>query len=441
MSCDCVICKNQKPFLMPDEIINAAKQENLAIFCGAGISTENKNVLPFSFYTTIKNELDDRSEDISFSEVMEKYCVLPNGRRKLTQKILERFDYIHSFPEIEDRATMFHKELAELYFVNTIITTNWDTYFEQYCDAIPIVIPPDFTFWDNRKRCVMKIHGSINNLSTIVATKTDYIECEKNLSKGILGSTLKTILATKTLLFIGFSFGDEDFNQILRFIEEEMKEYTPHIYIVTLDENLSQKMQYKKHTCINTDGTYFIHQLKMHFSENGLIEHLSKRDIISYTRELVSDVHNDVAKVDFKKYPQSAFCLAYQDGILHSFDRFIQMYNSGQYFRPGYLETCIYSYENLKKEHKKNNNYWDYAYYEGYQQGLLFIAMCDKDEKLIERFPIFYIPNSINELVTYKEFGDELERVERINGKYKRYANKLVEGYTDTNIVLHHPPY
>lgn len=42
---------------MPKEIIDAAIAENLVIFCGAGISTGNKNVLPTTFYSTILNEL------------------------------------------------------------------------------------------------------------------------------------------------------------------------------------------------------------------------------------------------------------------------------------------------------------------------------------------------------------------------------------------------
>ena len=108
---DCAICKNYKEFEMPSDIMEASKKGKLALFCGAGISTENKNVLPESFYMTIQNELDNTDTSMSFSETMQKYCDLPNGRRKLMKKIRERFQYIHSFPELEERATMFHREL------------------------------------------------------------------------------------------------------------------------------------------------------------------------------------------------------------------------------------------------------------------------------------------------------------------------------------------
>ncbi len=104
---------------------------------------------------------------------------------------------------------------------------------------------------------MLKIHGSINNLSSIIATKDDYKRCFYELQNGIIGATLKNIIATKTVVFIGFSFGDEDFNQIINFLRNEMGEIYPHIYIVTLDENLSGRLNYKNCTCILTSGTFF----------------------------------------------------------------------------------------------------------------------------------------------------------------------------------------
>ena len=215
MKCECAICKNNKPFNMPSRIVEAAINGDLVLFCGAGISTEGKNVLPYSFYESIKSELGETDDNKPFSSVMQNYCEQADGRKKLLNKIRERFNYIHSFPELERQATSFHRELSEIHPIRTIITTNWDTYFEEYCGAIPITIPDDFAFWDDHSRFVIKIHGSINNLSSIIATKEDYDGCFKQLRDGIIGATIKTILATKTVVFVGFSFGDEDFSQVI----------------------------------------------------------------------------------------------------------------------------------------------------------------------------------------------------------------------------------
>ena len=67
MSCQCEICSNNKPFNMPEQIVKAVINNELVLFCGAGISTENKTVLPYSFYTFIKNELK-----IEFKQILKK---------------------------------------------------------------------------------------------------------------------------------------------------------------------------------------------------------------------------------------------------------------------------------------------------------------------------------------------------------------------------------
>lgn len=232
---ECSICKSHHQFSMPDEIIEAIKQEKLVIFVGAGVSTENQNVFGYSLYEDILYDLGiKKSQNISFSNLMSKFCEQPNGRSKLLQKIKNRFDYIDSFPQLYQIATNFHQELSTIYQVNEIITTNWDDYFEKECGAIPIVTPEDFAFWDYPGRKVFKIHGSINNYGSIVATEEDYKKCYKKLRSGLIGSSLKLILATKVVLFLGYSFGDEDFNKIYNLLKKEMKGILPHAYIITL---------------------------------------------------------------------------------------------------------------------------------------------------------------------------------------------------------------
>ena len=85
MKCECEICKNNKPFEMPKEIVEAAIKGNLVLFCGAGISTESREVFPYSLYTDIKNELSIE-ENLSFSKIMQRYCDKPNGRKNLLKK-------------------------------------------------------------------------------------------------------------------------------------------------------------------------------------------------------------------------------------------------------------------------------------------------------------------------------------------------------------------
>ncbi|MEC1970202.1 hypothetical protein P9G36_24885 [Bacillus cereus] len=104
--CGCALCGNNKSFNMPDEIIESVKNEELILFCGAGISTESKNVLPISFYMDILSFLNDKyslglTTNISFSELMSTFCnVVPNGRKALFRINKRTVRYGKGFSEI-----------------------------------------------------------------------------------------------------------------------------------------------------------------------------------------------------------------------------------------------------------------------------------------------------------------------------------------------------
>lgn len=227
---------------MPEDIIKAVKKEELVLFCGAGVSTESKLVLPQTFYMSIHDELEKRcgkdiSLDITFSELMSLFVEkIPNGRRILIMKIKERFDYIESFPQLYDMATRFHQEVSKNPYIKTIITTNWDTYFEDICGCTTIIDDNDAALWNVFDKRVFKIHGSISNIGSIVATKDDYKKSYKRLSEDLIGDRLKTILSSNTILFIGFSFGDEDLNKIIDTLSDKMGEFTNQYYLVTTDK-------------------------------------------------------------------------------------------------------------------------------------------------------------------------------------------------------------
>lgn len=164
VNCECFMCKNNNSFDMPNEIIESVKKKELVLFCGAGISTESKAVLPTSFYMDVLTFLNSEHNlnldtDIAFSELMSKFCsIVPNGRKQLIRKINERFDRVQSFPELYNSATRFHKEVSKIPQIKTIVTTNWDDYFEKECLATSIVDNKDVALWNTFDRRVFKIH-------------------------------------------------------------------------------------------------------------------------------------------------------------------------------------------------------------------------------------------------------------------------------------------
>lgn len=311
---ECVRCRLKRPFKLPSEIVNACENRQLVIFAGAGVSTESRGVYPSNFYETIRKELRvPRKQNLSFSKLMSLYCSPPRSRKNLLQSIKERLDYVKSFPELYKYATEFHQELSTIPFIEEIFTTNWDDFFERECDAIPIVTSGDFAvFQDLPGRKVFKIHGSVNNYGSIVATKDDYRKCYRKLGREIIGNVLRTHLLTKTFVFVGYSFQDEDFQRICKTLSNEVQGLIPRSYVVTLDEKAESKLKSVNLnlTPIITSAPYFVQVLKAKLVRDKLmLPDDSYRLSEIYSKVMIE--HGRLSQLSYRKHPDSIYSQSY----------------------------------------------------------------------------------------------------------------------------------
>jgi len=438
--CDCQFCKNNNGFTLPNEIIEAAKSRQLVVFAGAGVSTESKKVYTKSLYTEICLELGINSNaGLSFSELMSIFCNQNNGRSKLLRKIKDRIDYVYSFPELYSRAADFHRELSTIEQVRDIVTTNWDDLFERECGATPFINAEDFIFWESADRRVLKIHGSINNYGSIVATEEDYKKCYKSLSTGLIGSHLKMILATKLVVFCGYSFGDEDFTKIYNSLIKEMKGLMPHSYIVTIDSDAVDKFKNLNMTPIVTDATFFIESLKSHLVGEGVLIDDS-RFIGAYDKlDELNNVHRVFSSlIKPRKEPEAIYNLCYQDGLKHAFERMIALRKNGHYSHECNVTQMIQNYNQRRKEKKSKKIYHDEAYIDGYLNGLIFFLADDEHR---EHMPLYYIYGYKGSIYNIQEYMELIEDSNNLHKQALRYAESIVSRSSDDEIVFHHTPF
>ena len=143
-----------------------------------------------------------------------------------------------------------------------------------------------------------------------------------------------------------------------------------------------------------------------------------------------------------QRYPSGIFTLAYQDGVIHAFERFIQNHKTGEYNRPCHIEELVAQYERMSYERHALGDYWNEAYYLGYTNGLILIRVCDDNpEKALSAFPFFYLPSKKNVSYNMETYRQDLERVSTAHSKYHRYAKKIIEEKASVGIVVHRPPY
>lgn len=441
-NCDCAFCKNKHEFAISDELMSELLSGNVTIFAGAGISTESRNVLKATFYDSVANEIGEAKSNLAFPELMEKYCEQANGRLKLLHKIKERFDQIDSFPELTRTATRFHRELGTFYPIRNIVTTNWDTYFERYCRATPFVTDPDLLFWEAADRRVLKIHGSVTNYGSIVATAQDYQQCQDRLGDGLIGAILKTILATQTVIFIGYSLSDSDFSAIYDFVKTQMNALHKQAYVVNPFESDCDKFRAAGLIPIQTDGAYFLEQVKAHAVAQ---EMLLSDDSFDAALELlveVQDEHDQLQSViKASDFPEVIYAASYQDGLMHALERAIEMSGSGRYSHRCKVSGIAEQYLKLQKEKRKFGRYEDVAYIEGYINGLAFLLMTN-DERASVPIPKYFAFGCEDEIENITDFVEFLSK----NPTPHKAANKRARAWlgrlsNPSSVVFHHPPW
>lgn len=439
-NCSCQFCKYRNEFNLPDNFIEDLVKGNIVLFAGAGISTENKNVFPRTFYEEISMELESTKK---FPDLMEEFCSRPNGRIRLIQKIKKRFQYAKSFPSIYGLATQFHCELASIPYFSIIITTNWDSYFEDECAATPFVIPADFHLWNIEGRKVLKIHGSINNIGSMVITRDDYDKVEEKLNKDLVGAFLKTIVGTKSILFIGYSLKDEDFMQIYSFLKNSLGNLMPTSYVVTIDNESEKYFKSIGMIPIFTDATYFIEIIKEHLIVNNFMMDDKKFLKVAELLDFINPLHLSISKeISLSDYPEFMYTLSFQDGVIHALERILEMYKTGEVSMKEVIQQQIEAYKKLRIK----SDYFDKAYIDGYVEGLKIFAIEEIETKDFQ----FYYLYGLKRDEQPKNKDDFIKLLEkRICTRNSENSDAIISAThviqelqnSDPEITIHHTPF
>jgi NAD-dependent SIR2 family protein deacetylase len=433
----CARCKDNLPFEMPKHLVTAVEQQRLVIFAGAGISTEKKTVFPSSFLSEIRHELR-APENLSFPEAMSLFCEQPDGRAKLLLRIRHRLEYVRSHPELYQQATSFHRELSTIWQIEEIVTTNWDDFFERVCGATPFITDKDLAFWSQVGRKVLKLHGSIHSLGDMVVTRQDYERCYDQLTVGVLGSRLKTLLADRTVVFVGYSLSDPDLMRLLTALTKQMDGLRPTYYVVTpepeapvADEALKDLRR------IQTDGTHFLWALKKELlkGNHNLPDERFGRLRPALAR--IEQAHRTLYKKrPLAKYPETMYCASYQDGLQHSIERAINLAHTGRYSHTCVVHRKFLEYDRIRKRHFQKGNYHDAAYAEGYMDGLLLLLPEDDPTR---GMPLYFVFGAKYQPASFVEYTRLAKRAAKLHSRSYKRAVATAPKYK--NLVMHHTPF
>ena len=253
---------------LPDRLIEDTHAGKVLLFVGSGASTEAHNVLGHTFYDEIRSQLGEGGNEMAFPDLMSAF-VTRFSRADLLTAFVDRLRYIDSHPFLHRRATRFHRAVGQIPFFAEIVTTNWDDYFETQTGAIPLVQGSDFDYWDLQQRKVLKIHGSVLNPGSVVATREEYSRSLNALRSGALGTAARHLMATRSVVFVGYSLRDDDVRQMIEALRDDLNTAARPTYFVHPSPTFVTPLPGAE--VIHTSAAYFVELLDQALVEVGCL--------------------------------------------------------------------------------------------------------------------------------------------------------------------------
>jgi NAD-dependent SIR2 family protein deacetylase len=230
------------------KIKEASDNNKLVLFVGAGVSAN-------SGVPIWKQVIKKMAEDLGIKEIedsIETYLKIPqyyfNERGEK-----EYFDKLHEiFLSKQYTPNPIHKELFKLNPIH-IVTTNYDNLLESAANEGGLfyhIVREDRDLpYNNVNKTIIKMHGDFVNRN-IVLKEDDYLSYSKNFM--LIENYLKSLIATNTVLFVGYSASDPNFKLIFQWVKDILKSHFQPAYLIEISKPPSRmEYNYYKNRGIN----------------------------------------------------------------------------------------------------------------------------------------------------------------------------------------------
>jgi translation initiation factor 2B subunit (eIF-2B alpha/beta/delta family) len=249
-------------------LVDALRDGSLVAFVGSGASQTYTDPQIHHTYAglpasgDIVRTMAERRKYIGKSLSFPEACFLlkrQESRGQLEKLLLEAFDR----PVVKPLPA--HVILANLPFT-AFITTNYDQLLERALregkrNPFVIIRDDDVSRLRSLHLPVVKVHGCVSLPESMIAAEDEFVPLSD--SKPIVGALLMTILAKKTVLFLGFSLQDYDFRLVFQLVKRLLGDRMPKSYAV-LQGEVDYNQQYWEAQgvdIVNSDLTEFLRSL------------------------------------------------------------------------------------------------------------------------------------------------------------------------------------
>ena len=231
-----------------ESLFKAISKGEVVLWVGAGLSlyaglpsgVQLREIL-YEGLTPLEKEEVGKNSDLS--HLADEICTLKGNRNYIIQTLKDTFrrDFL---------STKTHKIISQIPHFRNIITTNYDNLFESVYGSskLNVIFSDNHTpYIDTKKVNLFKIHGDLSNPDSIIITESDYNNFfTKDTEQNTIWSVIKGIIATKSILFIGYSLEDTNVEVVFNKIREKIGENRKECYFVAPNISTTKSIKLNK---------------------------------------------------------------------------------------------------------------------------------------------------------------------------------------------------
>ena len=251
--------------MIPQGLINSIDNRNAVFFCGAGISHGVEGERGFPGGWELAREMAEKllgrtvgDESLDLKQIAQEVIWADNGSRHRLNKYLQ-----DTFTKPTVKPLRAHEYLA--YLECNVITTNYDSLIERaFSDAGKrcgtIVREDDLTRMQDVN--VVKIHGCVTHLDTVVITEEDYYRWL--ISDSEIKTLVRLWFLQRPVVFIGFSLSDPNLRQLYYGLRLRFGRALQVAYAIFKEKSDNYDMRFikeQKIKIIERDATAFLEDL------------------------------------------------------------------------------------------------------------------------------------------------------------------------------------
>lgn len=197
----------------------------LSLYAGLPSGARLREIL-YEGLTPLEKEEVRKNSDLS--HLTDEICKLKGNRNYIIKVLTSTFTKDFS-------STETHKIISKIPHFRNIITTNYDRLFENaYGNKLNLIFSDSHTpYIDDKKVNLFKIHGDLSDPDSIIITKSDYNRFfENDTEQNTIWNIIKGIVATKSILFIGYNLEDSNVEVIFNKIKNKTGKNGKECYFV-----------------------------------------------------------------------------------------------------------------------------------------------------------------------------------------------------------------